>query len=153
MAGEVQIQGQQAVVIDSNIPRGDPAPREAPLTKALRLPATGPSLRSGVLNTRNRNRGVVVLPCMKVAWPATRRGVQLLAPVAGLAAAQRKEVRDRGGRLLGWVAARGDGILEARDRDGQLLGAYESRADVTRDRVGRVLYRGEALAALIVYRA
>lgn len=44
LAAELLQSGQQAVVIDSYIPRGDPAPREAPLTKALRLPSTGPSL-------------------------------------------------------------------------------------------------------------
>jgi len=47
LASHLLFRRQQAVVIDSNIPRGDPAPREAPLTKALRLPATGPSLHSG----------------------------------------------------------------------------------------------------------
>ncbi len=84
---------------------------------------------------------------------ATRRSA-LLAPFAALSALgqQRRELRDRDGRLLGWVAPRSNGVLEARDRDGRLLGAYHPREDATRDRDGRLLYRGDALPALIVCR-
>lgn len=66
------------------------------------------------------------------------------------AAVSRAELRDRNGRLLGWTAPRSAGIREARDRNGRLLGTYHQEPDETRDRNGQLLYRGDALSALIL---
>ncbi|MCX7604010.1 MAG: hypothetical protein N2036_08030 [Bryobacteraceae bacterium] len=51
---------------------------------------------------------------------------------------------------MGWFAPRPGGVLEARDRAGRLLGTYDPAGNETRDCNGRLLYRGEALSALIV---
>lgn len=84
----------------------------------------------------------------------TRRLAALLLPLlASSAPASRAELRDRDGRLLGWIALAPTGLREARDRDGRLLGLYDPARNETRDRHGRLLYRGEALAALIVCHA
>ncbi|MFZ5928668.1 MAG: hypothetical protein ACOYX1_14620 [Acidobacteriota bacterium] len=72
----------------------------------------------------------------------------LLFPNAS--AGPRVELRDRHGALLGWIAPRPDGVREARDRTGRLLGFYHPRQNETRGRTGQLLYRGDALAALIV---
>lgn len=84
----------------------------------------------------------------------TRRLAALLLPLlASSAPAGRQELRDRDGRLLGWIAPTPAGMREARDRNGRLLGLYDPARNETRDRNGRLLYRGEALAALIVCHA
>lgn len=72
----------------------------------------------------------------------------LLLPPAS--ARQRVELRDRNGALLGWTAPRPDGVREARDRIGRLLGTYHPSQNETRDRNGHLLYRGDALSALII---
>ncbi|MCS7041898.1 MAG: hypothetical protein NZR01_03820 [Bryobacteraceae bacterium] len=80
----------------------------------------------------------------------TRRTALLLPLSAAATPAVRRELRDPNGRLLGWLAPRPGGVLEARDRAGRLLGTYDPAGNETRDRNGRLLYRGEALSALIV---
>lgn len=82
----------------------------------------------------------------------TRRSALLFpaAAIAPVAAQPRLELRDRTGVLLGWISVRTGGVREARDRAGRLLGTYHVRPDETRDGTGRLLYRGDALAALIV---
>lgn len=82
---------------------------------------------------------------------STRRTVLLAAlALRGAMAEPRVELRDRNGGLLGWTAPRPDGVREARDRTGRLLGTYHPRLNETRNRTGQLLYRGDALAALIV---
>ncbi|MEJ5367378.1 MAG: hypothetical protein WHT08_03605 [Bryobacteraceae bacterium] len=79
----------------------------------------------------------------------------LLVPLLSLPpipAVPRAELRDRNGRLLGWTAPRSGSIREARDRNGRLLGTYDERTNETRDEKGRLLYRGDALSALILCR-
>lgn len=61
----------------------------------------------------------------------------------------RQELRNRLGRPLGWLDNRGDRI-EGRDRLGRLVGWYSSREDQTRDRLGRIVGRGNLLSALIL---
>jgi hypothetical protein len=64
---------------------------------------------------------------------------------------QSKEmIRDRYGRMLGEIRPIGSGRLEARDRYGRLLGRYDPKWNETRDRVGRVLTRGNTLSALVI---
>jgi len=85
--------------------------------------------------------------------PVLRRRLACFFPLLALAPASagpRIELRDRNGALLGWTAARPDGVREARDRAGRLLGSYHPRTNETRDRTGQLLYRGDALAALII---
>lgn len=82
-----------------------------------------------------------------------RRRVACFFPLLALAPASagpRTELRDRTGALLGWTATRPDGVREARDRTGRLLGSYHPRTNETRDRTGQLLYRGDALAALVI---
>ncbi len=85
---------------------------------------------------------------------ASRRRL-LLIPLLTLppvSADARSELRDRHGRLLGWTAPRSGHVLEARDRYGRLLGTYDRATNETRDEAGRLLYRGNALSALILCR-
>jgi hypothetical protein len=58
-------------------------------------------------------------------------------------------IRDRGGSVIGEIRVRPDRVLEARDRAGRVLGSYDPRSDETKDRRGSVLYKGNALSALI----
>ncbi len=85
-----------------------------------------------------------------MAAPTRRTALLGALALQGATGEARVELRDRNGRLLGWTAARPDGVREARDRNGRLLGTYHSRQNETRDRTGQLLYRGDALAALIV---
>lgn len=85
--------------------------------------------------------------------PIPSRRLAFFFPLFALASASagsRTELRDRTGALLGWIATRPDGVREARDRTGRLVGSYHPRANETRDRTGQLLYRGDALAALII---
>ena len=59
-------------------------------------------------------------------------------------------IRDRGGSVIGEIRVRPDRVMEARSRAGLVLGSYDPRSDETKDRGGSVLYRGNALSALIV---
>lgn len=83
----------------------------------------------------------------------TRRAALFLPLLASPAPVGRAELRDRDGRLLGWVAQTPTGMREARDRNGRLLGFHDPVRNETRDRNGHLLYRGDALAALIVCQA
>jgi hypothetical protein len=58
-------------------------------------------------------------------------------------------LRDRRGRLLGWIEACGY-LIQAKDRAGSLVGWYDPRQNVTRDRHGALVGRGDLLAALLV---
>lgn len=72
-------------------------------------------------------------------------------PVACLMAQgqRRDEIRERTGRLMGTIVERRDGVREMRDRQWRLLGTYHPRSNETRDRVGRLLTKGDSLAALL----
>ena len=63
--------------------------------------------------------------------------------------AVRQEVRDRSNRLLGWRQENGNRI-EGRDAGGMLRGWYDPRQNETRDACGRLVGKGDILAALIV---
>jgi len=60
----------------------------------------------------------------------------------------RHEYRGRTGSLLGYREQRGDRI-DCRDRTGSLVGSYYPRRDETRDRVGRLIGRGDLLSSLL----
>ncbi len=60
-----------------------------------------------------------------------------------------QELRDRLGHLLGKIRERGDGTMELRDRLGHLLGTYNPRMNVTRDRLGKLVGKGNLLTTLL----
>lgn len=62
---------------------------------------------------------------------------------------RRDELRDRQGRLLGTIVHRRDGTREARDRQGRLAATYHPKSNETRDRTGKLLTKGESLAAFL----
>lgn len=76
-------------------------------------------------------------------------GMSLLAlsPAFG---ERRDEIRDRQGRLIGTILRRRDGVREARDRQWRLLGTFNPKSNETRDRLGKLLTKGDSLSALIV---
>jgi|GEM_PF-2954420 len=75
-------------------------------------------------------------------------GFALAAQTAPVPA--RLELRHAGGRLPGWPAPRTGGLGEARSAPGRLPGTCAPAANTTRDPAGRLLYRGDALAALVI---
>jgi len=60
-----------------------------------------------------------------------------------------ENLRDRNGHLLGKIKEV-NGEYELRDASGRLLGRYNPKTNVTRDRCGRLIGRGNLLAALII---
>jgi hypothetical protein len=58
-------------------------------------------------------------------------------------------LRDRTGRLLGWIEAVGR-LLQAKDRHGTIIGWYDPRQNVTRDRTGTLVGTGDLLSAMLV---
>jgi hypothetical protein len=62
---------------------------------------------------------------------------------------KRDEIRDRQGRLIGTIVHRRDGVREARDPQWRLLGTYIPKSNETRDRLGKLLTKGDSLSALI----
>ena len=80
---------------------------------------------------------------------ASLAGVNLLA-LSPTFAEQRNEIRDRQGKLIGTIVHRRNGIGEARDRQWRLLGTYNPKSNETRDRLGKLLTKGDTLSALLV---
>ena len=64
----------------------------------------------------------------------------------------RETIRDFGGRIIGYLEHESNGDITARSFGGQILGRYTARDDTTRDFYGRILYRGNMAAALLVIR-
>lgn len=60
----------------------------------------------------------------------------------------RQELRDRSGWLVGWREQSGNRI-DGRSHAGRLVGWYDPHRDETRDYAGRLVGRGDLLAALI----
>ena len=58
-------------------------------------------------------------------------------------------IRDFAGRILGSVETEVNGNKIVRDFYGRLLGKYDKRADVTRDKYGRIVARGDQCGILI----
>lgn len=61
----------------------------------------------------------------------------------------RQDIRDRTGRLLGWRQESGNRI-EGRNAGGMLRRWFDPRQNETRDASGRLVSKGDILAALIV---
>jgi len=74
----------------------------------------------------------------------------LLRPVAGMGFIMSKqELRDRSGRLVGYIQVLGSGKHEGRDASGRLKGSYDPRTNETRDAGGRLVGKGDFLSSLI----
>lgn len=62
---------------------------------------------------------------------------------------ERQYIRDNRGILLGILEPQSNGDIVARDSRGVYLGKYEACSDYTLDSMGRYLYRGNMVNALI----
>lgn len=58
-------------------------------------------------------------------------------------------LRDKRGRILGWREQGVNDKLYIRDWMGRIWGWYESRTNLTRDKQGRIVGRGNLLTALL----
>lgn len=58
-------------------------------------------------------------------------------------------LRDRNGKMIGQLKQNGD-HLRLMDRNGIFLGYYNSKTDMTYDRNGKMVGRGNTVAALLV---
>lgn len=64
----------------------------------------------------------------------------------------RETIREFSGRIIGYLDHDSNGDVTAKSFSGQTLGRYYAREDVTKDFSGRILYRGNMAAALLVLR-
>lgn len=62
---------------------------------------------------------------------------------------ERQTIRDSMGRVLGFLEPQSNGDIFARDSLGVYLGKYQACSDYTLDSMGRYLYRGNMVTALI----
>lgn len=60
----------------------------------------------------------------------------------------KQQLRDSNNRPIGTITTT-SGKLEGRDANGRLKGTYDPKTDQTRDSNGRVVGRGNMLAALV----
>ena len=65
---------------------------------------------------------------------------------------KRETIRDFAGSIIGYLDHESNGDVVARSFSGQNLGHYEASSDTTKDFYGRILYRGNMAAALLVLR-
>lgn len=61
----------------------------------------------------------------------------------------RQQLRDSSNRPIGTITTTTSGKLEGRDANGRLKGTYDPKTDQTRDSSGRVVGRGNVLAAVV----
>lgn len=61
----------------------------------------------------------------------------------------KQELRDSNGRPIGTITIASNGKYEGRDANGRLKGSYDPRTNQTRDSNGRVVGRGNVLAAVV----
>lgn len=62
----------------------------------------------------------------------------------------RNDLRTFTGILLGWTDEQPNGTVVAYDKSGKKLGEYRPSLNSTYDHAGRIVYKGNALSALIV---
>ena len=58
-------------------------------------------------------------------------------------------LKDSNNRTIGKIRSLANGRMEGRDANGRLKGTFVPKANETRDSIGRVVGRGNLLAALI----
>lgn len=61
----------------------------------------------------------------------------------------KQELRDSNGRPIGTITTVANGKQEGRDANGRLKGSYDPKTNHTRDSNGRVVGKGNMLAALV----
>lgn len=61
----------------------------------------------------------------------------------------KQQLKDVNGRLVGSIATVSNSKLEGRDSNGRIKGIYDIKEDKTRDSNGRVVGKGNLLAAVI----
>ena len=64
----------------------------------------------------------------------------------------RETIRDYGGMIVGYLDHESNGDITVRGYNGLILGRYDKASDTTRSYSGRILYRGNMAAALLVIR-
>ena len=62
----------------------------------------------------------------------------------------RETIREFSGVIIGYLEHESNGDIIVRDFSGRNLGKYEASSDTTKDFYGRILYRGNMAAALLV---
>jgi hypothetical protein len=62
----------------------------------------------------------------------------------------KQQLRDSNSRPIGTITTTSNGRLEGRDANGRLKGTYDPKTDQTRDSNGRVVGRGNVLAAVVI---
>lgn len=60
-----------------------------------------------------------------------------------------ENIKDRDGKIIGFMEFRDDGDIYVKDFSGRYLGFYDSRIDKTKDFYGRILFQGNMVGALI----
>lgn len=61
----------------------------------------------------------------------------------------KQQLRDSNSRTIETITITSNGRLEGRDANGRLKGTYDPKTDQTRDSNGRVVGRGNVLAAVV----
>lgn len=61
----------------------------------------------------------------------------------------KQQLRDSNNRPIGTITVTTNGKLEGRDANGRLKGTYDPKSDQTKDSNGRVVGRGNMLAAVV----
>ncbi len=63
---------------------------------------------------------------------------------------KRETIRDFAGSIIGYLDHESNGDINVRSFTGKNLGHYEASTDTTKDFYGRILYRGNMAAALLI---
>lgn len=63
--------------------------------------------------------------------------------------AYKEAVRDFSGKIIAWYEYQSNGDIIVREFTGAILGRYDSAQDVTRNFIGTIVARGNAIGMLI----
>lgn len=66
--------------------------------------------------------------------------------------AYRETIREYSGMIVGYLDHESNGDITVRGYNEMILGRYDKASDTTRNYAGRILYRGNMAAALLVIR-
>ena len=64
----------------------------------------------------------------------------------------RETIRDYAGMIVGYLDHESNGDITARGYNGLIIGRYDKASDTTRNYAGRIIWRGNMAAALLVVR-
>ena len=62
---------------------------------------------------------------------------------------QKSDLRDKNGKLLGWIVTNSDNSQELRDQNGNILGFYDARTNTTKDKNQQLVGKGNILTTLL----